>query len=118
MAWQLAAGITEPETQFPIGGTCLAIKQVTLDHTAKKAWVACAIWTSKAAKDAGQPAVFDEGIYTAYYSDTDGADGSLYTPVFGDQPLTVLNNPVAAAAYAALPSHPALAAMLAGAVKA
>jgi hypothetical protein len=115
MAWTLAQGTVDPVSQMPVGGCCLAIKEMNIDHRLKTALVLWALWPSKAIRDTGAlPAVDHDS--RVLFQDSNGT-GAQYTPVFGGVPLTQVPNPVTAAAYAALPGHPDLAALLTGAVE-
>jgi hypothetical protein len=118
MAWTLAPSITDPASGASVGGLCLAIKSISAVHAEKYATVFWAIYQSKAARETGQLPIIDRDLFTVF-NDTNALVAGQYTPIFATPSLTHTPNPLAAAAYAALPTHPdpVISGLLVGAVE-
>ncbi|WP_420239212.1 hypothetical protein ACOBR2_06415 [Telmatobacter bradus] len=116
MAWVIASGITDSNTDLSLAGMYFKIQNVQVDHTNKHAMVTSAIYASEAARTAGkQP--YKSPIITTF-GDACTTSTEQFTAAFAGTIASSATTPKDAllkAAYAAIQTHPDLSAMLTGA---
>ena len=118
MAWQTAVPYTHPATGNIIpAGAYFKIDSTQFDHKAQTANISCGLYFNKAARTAGlAPLLTFDVAYLASSSVT----GNQYAQILPFPATQADSNPdnLVARLYDVLPQHPALAALLSGAVSA
>jgi hypothetical protein len=112
MGYQLASGVTNPNTGESLTGAYLKISTTQIDHSAGSAQIETAIYVSKAAREAGNDPIFEQPAIIA---------GAEYTAAIGGAPATsatTVADITVSSIYTYLPKVPALATLLAGATQA